>query len=372
MDQTFDIVILGGGLAGLSVGASLCAHRRICLIEPEELLCRHASGRAAAMFIPSYGTAVVAALARASRAQLAEGLLSPRPALHLAAQARDLIDLQDRGRGRVIDAAEIARLAPGLKTRRGDRAYLETDAGLIDLSGLIDRFRRVLSRQGAILTNRTPTAIERRSGRWRIETPGGMLGAEVLVNAAGPWADQVAVAAGIAPLGLASYRRTLIEAVPPADLDVADWPIIKAADGRGYLRPAGLRVWASACEEEPSPPCDAQPDDVATARAWDRLAVLTGRRGWAPRARWAGLRTFSPDRSPILGWDATAAGFFWAAGLGGAGVQCAPAVGRCAAELIIRDALPADVLAHDVTPDALSPERCGGRASDPRLTGTPP
>ena len=367
MDQTVDIVILGGGLAGLSVGASLCGHRRIGLIEPEELLCRHASGRAAAMFIPTYGTPVITGLARASRPQLAEGLLSPRPALHLAEDMRDLIDLQDRGRGRVIDAAEIAHLAPGLKTGWRDRAYLETDAGLIDLGALIDRFRRVLSRQGAILTNRTPTVIGRRSGRWRIETPGGTLGAEVLVNAAGPWADQVAVAAGIAPLGLESFRRTLIEAAPPAGLDVADWPIIKAADGRGYLRPTGRGVWASACEEEPSRPCDAQPDDVATARAWDRLAVLTGRKGWEPRARWAGLRTFAADRSPVVGWDPTAPGFFWAAGLGGAGVQCAPAIGRSAAALIMGDALPEDVLAQGVTPDALSPGRCGGQASASRV-----
>jgi D-arginine dehydrogenase len=155
----------------------------------------------------------------------------------------------------------------------------------------------------------------------------------------------------------------LVEAAPPVGVDVRSWPIVKAADDGGYLRPAGRNVWASGCEEETSPPCDAQPDDLAVAVAWDRLTLLTGRTGWTPLARWAGLRTFAPDRSPVVGWDEGAEGLFWVAGLGGAGVQCAPAIGRCAAALIARDALPGDITALGPTARALSP----GRFSAPCL-----
>lgn len=360
MDHAFDVVVLGGGLAGLSVGAALAGRLRVCLVETEDVLCRHASGRAAAMFIPTYGSAVVTGLARASLECLADGLLSPRPALHLAADAGRLTDLRDRGRGRMVDRAEIARLAPGLDPRSHDSAFLETDAGVIDLWALIDGFRRELSRHGVILTSRAPQAIERRRGRWRVRSPDRTISAEVLVNAAGPWADDVARAAGATPLGLSVLRRSLIEAAPPGGVDVRTWPIVKAADGRGYLRPAGRNVWASACEEDPSPPCDAQPDELAVAHAWDRLAFLTGRTGWTPRVRWAGLRTFATDRSPVVGWDARTEGLFWVAGLGGAGVQCAPAIGRCAADLIVRDALPGDIAALGLTACALSPERFSG------------
>ena len=363
MDHAFDVVVLGGGLAGLSVGAALAGHLRVCLVETDDFLCRHASGRAAAMFIPTYGSALVTGLARASLAHLAQGLLSPRPALHLAADAGRLTDLRDRGRGRVVDHAEIARLAPGLDPGSHDWAFLEMDAGVIDLWALIDGFRRDLSRHGVILTGQVPQVIERRRERWRVRSPDRTISAGVLVNADGPWADGVARAAGAAPLGLSVLRRSLIEAAPPVGMDVRNWPIVKAADGRGYLRPAGRNVWASGCEEEASPPCDARPDDLAVATAWDRLTLLTGRTGWTPHARWAGLRTFAPDRSPVVGWDVGAEGFFWVAGLGGAGVQCAPAIGRCAAALIARDALPGDITALGPTARALSP----GRFSAPCL-----
>lgn len=364
-----DVAVIGGGLAGLTVAAALADRRRVCVVEREDWLCRHASGRAAAMFVPTYGGPVSTALARASRRALEQGLLTPKPILHLAATARDLADLQARGRGRIAAPAEIARLVPGLAPRPLDHAFLEADGGLIDLSALVERFRRVVSTNGAILTGFDAETIETRRGRWRLRSATAALGADVLVDAAGPWADEVARRAGAAALGLNAFQRTLVEALPPDGLTPAAWPIMMFAGGQGYLRPAGPGVWVSAGEEDPSPPCDARPDPLSTAKAMDRLSTMTGRTGWTLRSRWAGLRTFAADRSPVLGWDPATPNLFWAAGLGGTGVQCAPAFGRCAAQLILDDRLPGELSAAGLSLQDLAPGRL--RAADRQALSPP-
>ena len=202
MQDRFEFLILGGGLAGLAVAAALAPHRRLCLVEREAWLCRHASGRAAAMFIPTYGGPVVSRLARASRGLLAPDLLEPRAALHLASEETDLAAVQQWGRGRRIDAAEIAKLAPGLRAGTTTLGFLETDAGLIDLAGLVDRLRRAVLRHGPIVTGFESETIERRQGCWRLRSAERTLAGAVLVNAAGPWADEMARLAGVQPQGL--------------------------------------------------------------------------------------------------------------------------------------------------------------------------
>lgn len=357
MQDRFEFLILGGGLAGLAVAAALAPHRRLCLVEREAWLCRHASGRAAAMFIPTYGGPVVSRLARASRGLLAPDLLEPRAALHLASEETDLAAVQQWGRGRRIDAAEIAKLAPGLRAGATALGFLETDAGLIDLAGLVDRLRRAVLRHGPIVTGFEAETIERRQGCWRLRSAERTLAGAVLVNAAGPWADETARLAGVQPLGLQSYRRTLIEAAPPPAVEVRTWPILKQANGQGYLRPAGDAVWASACEETPSPPCDAQSDPLSVALACESLNDLTGRTEWTPTAHWAGLRSFAADRDPVAGWATDAADYFWIAGLGGSGVQSAPALGQAAAAMLGGAPWPEALVAEDLTAALLSPQR---------------
>ncbi|OGN48012.1 MAG: hypothetical protein A3E24_07100 [Caulobacterales bacterium RIFCSPHIGHO2_12_FULL_68_13] len=140
-------------------------------------------------------------------------------------------------------------------------------------------------------------------------------------------------------------------------MEVRTWPILKQANGQGYLRPAGDAVWASACEETPSPPCDAQSDPLSVALACESLNDLTGRTEWTPTAHWAGLRSFAADRDPVAGWATDAADYFWIAGLGGSGVQCAPALGQAAAAMLGGAPWPEALVAEDLTAALLSPQR---------------
>ena len=103
-----------------------------------------------------------------------------------------------------------------------------------------------------------------------------------------------------------------------------------------YFRPDAAGVLFSPMDEEPMGPCDASPDDVVIAGGLERLGHLAP--NLVPRTlrqRWAGLRTFSPDRVPVVGEDPQLPGFFWLAGQGGCGIETSPAMGQIAADLLM-------------------------------------
>ena len=75
------------------------------------------------------------------------------------------------------------------------------------------------------------------------------------------------------------------------------------------------------------------------------------------RRAWAGLRTFAPDRVPVLGEDPAAPGFWWLAGQGGAGIKTAPAMAQLLALAMDGRPFPAKAIELGVTPEALSPAR---------------
>jgi D-arginine dehydrogenase len=95
--------------------------------------------------------------------------------------------------------------------------------------------------------------------------------------------------------------------------------------------------------------------DVAIAI--DRVQSATTLDVTRVRRKWAGLRSFAPDRSPVIGYDPDIEGFFWLAGHGGYGIQTAPAAGQLAAALIRREDVPADLKSFGVSSDAVSPLR---------------
>lgn len=344
--QRFDALVVGAGMAGATVAAQLAARRRVAILEAEESPGFHATGRSAALWLGSYGGADARILTAASRPFFenppegfaAVPLIHPRPVVHLAPpdQVRHLESMIAEGAGIVPLAVERAQaLCPALKPGFAAAAGIEEDCFDIDVAALHQGFLRMVATAGGAL------ALRRRAGRvwfagglWHAETnTGDIFAAPVIVNAAGAWGDEVAELADVRPLGLQPKRRTAL-IVDPGGYDCTDWPLMGDAGHTWYARPEARRkLMVSPADETDSAPCDAQPDEIDIAIAVDRMQQALDIPVTRIEHRWAGLRTFTPDRGLGIG-ESERAGFFWMVGQGGFGIQTAPAAGRLLAALI--------------------------------------
>lgn len=363
-----DALILGGGMGGASVAAHLAPSRRVILLEREASCGYHATGRSAAMFMPSYGSESVRPLTQASRAFLEEppqgfggALIRPRDALHVARrdQLPQLEALAQRTPSLVkLDGPAACDKAPILRRSEVCAAMLETDAGDIDVDRLHRGFLRQALESGARLVESAgEVKIDRAGDLWRVRAGGQAFTAPILVNATGAWADQTALAAGLRPKGLQPLQRTVVVVDPPAHKNFLDWPIVKDVEEHFYFRPFAGRLLITPADETPSAPCDARPDVLDVACAMMKFHDVALHPVKTVRHRWAGLRTFAVDRAPVIGWENDACGFFWFAGLGGFGIQTAAAAGRMAAALILKGSVPAELLEFGLDPAAFDPRR---------------
>ncbi|MBK8458371.1 MAG: FAD-binding oxidoreductase [Phyllobacteriaceae bacterium] len=344
MAETSDIIVIGGGMAGVSAAARLAPHARIIVLERETAIGYHSTGRSAAVFIRNYGNATLRALNDASAAFLdnPEGLadsslLTRRGELLIAGD--DELDafaaykagaegLQDLSPGEAVD------LFPILRPDRIVRAAFEPGAQDIDVDRMLTGFaRRLKTLGGRIVLSAEATAIGRADGKWRVTTPVGDFAAPMLVNAAGAWADVMCRIAGVAPLGLQPMRRTAALLPAPAGHDVTRWPLCATASEKWYAKPDAGKLFFSPADETPVEPHDAWSDDMALAEGLDRFQQATTCEVTRVDRNWAGLRSFFPDRTPAAGFAAD--GFFVLAGQGGYGIQTAPALSRLAADLIL-------------------------------------
>lgn len=361
--QRCDVIVIGGGMAGVSLAYEAAADRRVVLLEMESTLAYHTTGRSAAMFLESYGGRTIRALTTASRAFLEERrVLSSLPMLYVARNGRgEAVDeLYDAVRAlapdvEVIDGEHAVRLQPLLRRGVVERALLEPGAMEIDVHALHQFYVRGLRERGAHVVVASPvTAADRVGGVWRLRVADGEVQAPVVVDAAGAWADVVATRFGARPVGVRPLRRTafMVDAPPGAGA-----PMIDDIDEAFYVKPDAGRLLCSPSEETPQEPGDARADEVEIARAIEAINEVTTLDVRHVRAKWAGLRTFVPDRTPVIGFDAECAGFFWYAGQGGYGIQTAPALARTGAALLLGRDLPADVADRGVSAAVLSPER---------------
>lgn len=334
------IAVIGGGVAGLSAAAALSDLAPVTVLEAEGATGFHASGRSAAMFLADYGNGTVRALNHASAPYLHEhegGVLSPRGFLLLARRgADDVFDAERTDQGATeIDLREAADRFPILDPRRIGRAAWRGDIYDLDTDRLMQGFLRRARAGGArIVTGAQVQRIARDDGEWQIVWSGGEMRAAALVNAAGAWADRIAALAGLPPLGLRPYRRSMALLPAPGGRDVADWPFVEAAGGEWYAKPDAGRWLVSPCDEDAAEPQDAWADDMVLAEGLDRYAGMVTEPVTRLERSWAGLRTFAPDRALVIGADPAAPGFWWCAGQGGYGFQTAPAAGRLLADLI--------------------------------------
>ena len=369
MTDRYDACVIGGGLAGLSAAAGLSAFMRVILLEREPHLAYHSTGRSAALFAESYGNAPIRALTRASRAfytadRAAAPFTSARGALFVGthAQKSEVLALKAAladvaSKATLLDANETLRMCPALREETLFGAIFDPDARDIDVAAVVEHYSRELrSRGGAIIRNAEVHSLGRHSGEWRIEAAAARVHARIVVNAAGAWADELAQMAGVTPVGLAPKLRTAV-CVSAEGWQPAGWPCVIDASEQWYFRPNAGSILLSPADETPSPPCDAQADDLTVAVAIDRVEAATRIVVARVVQSWAGLRTFAADRSPVAGFDREAPGFFWLAGQGGYGIQAAPALAELAVALIAETALPPSLTEAGVDPAALRPAR---------------
>jgi D-arginine dehydrogenase len=341
-----ELLIVGGGIAGASLAAAVAPRRRTLLIEAEAQPGYHSTGRSAAFWHEGYGGPLVAPLSRASRLFLEEGdYLSPRGAIHLA-RAGEAIDLVDGVSASPLGREELERLLPGLAVEWTHGAD-EPSLADIDVARLHGDFLGSARRAGAEVRSDARFACARRTlgGGWSVRLEDGSeFSAECIVDAAGAWGDSVAEACGIAPLGLSPKRRTMVQ-LRLTRTGLRRLPLVVGADGSFYFKGESDRsIWLSPHDEIDCSPCDAAPEEMDVALAIDRFRQVVDWPVEAVERRWAGLRTFTPDRVPAIGYEAGTSDFFWCVGQGGFGIQTAPAAARLGAALLLGDGeVPAGV-----------------------------
>ena len=364
MTTSFDFAVVGAGIAGISLAARLAAHGGVLVLEREGQPGSHRTGRSAAMFMESYGPPQVRALSRASRAAYLSPelppILSPRGALYVAWQGQEgLLGAMAAPGLQRLDAGETLARVPVLRAEGLIGALAEPDAMDIDVHALLQGELAHARQLGAQLwANAEVLSGQRSAAGWTLRLADGReVQAGAVINAAGAWADTLALAAGVAPLGLQPCRRSAFTFDAPAGIDHRGWPAVCGADESWYFKPDAGQLLGSPANAEPVAAHDVLPEalDIAQGIAnIEQRTTLTIRR---PGRTWAGLRTFSPDGEMVIGFDTGAPGFFWLAGQGGYGIQSAAGAALLAESLIVGAPLPEPLVRERVDVAALSPAR---------------
>ncbi|MEO5773389.1 MAG: FAD-dependent oxidoreductase [Sphingomicrobium sp.] len=365
--SNFDIIIVGGGIAGASLGALLAGRARVAILEAEEHCAFHATGRSAAFWLASYGGPGVIPLTLASKPFFDAGwpgveapLLRPRGAIFIARSEADLAviesgDPEQRLSRERLDRARLEAEVPGLRPG-WDYGLAERTCADIEVAALhnacLKQFRR---HGGTLLCSTRLDRAQRVGGIWLVESGGETHEAPIIVNAAGAWADTIASRCGVPPIGIAAKRRTMVQ-LRVGRSDLRDLPQVADALGTFYFKGEGdSSIWLSPHDEIATDPCDAAPEEIDIAIAIDRFQSAVDWEVERVERSWAGLRSFAPDRMPVYGFDPRAEGFFWCAGQGGFGIQTAPAAAHMAAAMVLKEEMPAAV--EGIDPAQFSPAR---------------
>lgn len=370
-----DFLIVGGGIAGASLGFRLSGHGRVIVLEAEAQSGYHSSGRSATNFNVSLGKHVARMLTHLSRsffleppAGFAEHPLAGARATMTVANAEQIPKLRQQYEDlhqllpqtqwltgdEVRDVLPIARIAPdGIAA-----ATLDPTSFHIDGHGLLHGYLTFMRRRGGqLVTQAQCDGISFREGRWHVSAAGRNFSAPILINASGAWADKVAALAGVPTIGLQPLRRTVVTISAPSGANWSQLPFVRSIGDDLYFAPEGAGLLISPADETPVPPSDVQPDDMDIAIAIDRFEYVTTHRVDRPRNSWSGLRSFVADRLPVVGFEPGVPGFFWLAGQGGVGLQTSPALSAAAAALILSGAPTAELGANGISADEIGPQR---------------
>ena len=347
------IGVIGGGIAGASAGYHLLkadSDLEIILVEAEDQLGYHTTGRSAALLLENDGTESTRSIVRASVDFLLnppEGLtenvfVTPRDVMHIAtAEQSNSVDrlLKENSSGRIptreISKSEAKTKFPALREEVLDRVLIDEGTGDIDVHCLHQAYLNGFRKNGGEIKTSARVDSALRSGNsWTLETSTGKISVDLVVNASGAWGDQVAIRAGVEPVGLEPRRRTAFT-VNRDEPDLQEWDMIADIDLHFYCKPDGRQLLCSLAEENPSEPCDAKHDEADVALAIERINTATTLDIRSVQTAWTGLRTFVPDRSMVIGADPDNDSFFWCVGQGGTGIMTSPGSGRLLADLIV-------------------------------------
>lgn len=367
----YDVILIGGGIAGVSAGAEIAAYAKTVVLEAESQPGYHATGRSAAFFTTTYGNSLSQSLGRISEIFFRgppdgfteHALIHPREQIVVAnAASLDRHKAMQAGIAADVSPIDIDDALARVSILNRDEvagAFVDRTGGELDAGAILGGYARLLKQRGGeLIGNARATSISFHDGLWTVRTQNGdTFTAPAIVNAAGAWADDVAQMAGLEPLGLKPLRRTAILVPPSPGLDMASLPMLIHLSGGFYFKPDAGMLLVSPMDETEDTPCDVQADEYDVAVAVDRLMNNTSMQVRQVTHRWAGFRTFAEDRNPVVGYDPAASGFFWLAGQGGFGVGSAPALAHLACALITGQDIPHafDRVAHMA--DMLSPAR---------------
>ena len=363
------IVVIGGGIAGVSAAYFLAERAEVTLLERESALAYHTTGRSASTLFENYGAPSIRPLTKASRPFLEDPpqgltdapLLSRRGVLTVAPDDKlsALRTMYEAGNATNVpqewlETAEVIALCPTLRPDHVAAAVWEPGASDIDVAALQQAYiRGVRQRDGQIVANAPVAKLQRRADSWTLKAGDIELSADIVVNAAGAWGDTVAEMAGVAPVGIQPRLRTAF--MTPATEASRDWPLVFDVDDKWYFKPDGAQMLCSPADEVLVEPHDARPDEIGIALAIERINEATTLGIRSVRSSWAGLRTFAPDAGMVVGFDTLVPTFFWLVGQGGTGIQTSPVSGRLATSLILDGEPLDDIPGLDL--DALTPAR---------------
>jgi len=370
--QTYDIAIIGGGIAGLSLAYFLGQQRSVVVLERESALGYHSTGRSAAEFVLRYNSPEVCQLAAIARdffdappASFCDIPLLKRRGGIMIAQAEKAERLKAQFEAEVrhaplamLSVEEAVSLVPFLDPTYVAAAYLDPDFWDIEVESLLQGYVRGAKRAGVEIRTDAGVRGVRDDGRhWQIDTEGGPIAARTVVNAAGGWADATADMFGLRPKGIVPHRRTAILIDLPGDIDVRAMPEINELDETFYFKPDAGRMLVSPADATPCAPGDVQPEEIDIAWAahhFEQATTLPVRR---IARSWAGMRSFAADRLPVVGFAPDHRRFFWLAGQGGYGILSSPALGALAASLLTDDPIPEGFRDEGLDPNRLSAAR---------------
>ena len=366
---TLDVVIIGGGIAGASVAAFLAQDGvKSGLFEMESSLAYHTTGRSAALLTPYYGPDSMQAFASIGRSFLEnppietdDPLITPK---HLVTVTdEEHVQLVERPPSSLWwSEAECLKQVPFLKQGKFVGAVIDTEVASIDVHALHSLYLNMFTNGGGQIFRdvKISTLEQNSSGVWEFEIKGETFQSPIIINAAGAWGDEIASVAGIGPVGLVPKRRTVlvIDENQFTGTDFNSLPFVVVEPDYVYFQNFGSgKLMISPADKTPSKPCDAQPDEMDIAIGASRFEEVTTLNIRRIDHSWAGLRTFSPDNDPVIGWEPNREGFFWLVGQGGYGVFSSPAIGRYAASLVVDSKLPKAFQESSYPFEALSPDR---------------
>ena len=373
--SNYDVIVIGGGIAGASVAYELSTDHSVCILEMEDQLAFHTTGRSAATFLEALGTDQIRGLTTGSRAFLENppsfiesAPLSPLPLIMYAKQDRshEVQAFYDHvskwvPNSYLMTPEQVVEACPVMKLEHVESGFYDPNAKELDVQAIYQGYLRGFrANNGVIHRSAKVVSLTRADGVWTTTTASGdSYSAPIVINAAGAWADVVAGIAGVPTIGLIPKVRSVFMVNSPFGDETKDGPIVGDIDGAYYFKPDGNQFLISPMDATPTQPCDAQPDELEIARAIDEVNEATTINVRHVNSTWGGLRSFVKDENPVIGYEPSVEGFFWMAGQGGYGIQTAPAAARVAASLVRKQGVPNDLVERGVSADDLAPNRAG-------------